>query len=113
MAGRGQDLVNKLADRGEDAIARMGEIPGAGRLLEVADSLRRRLDELQRRLQRLDVVEQRVAALEARVEELTASKPPPQKTSAKTAAATTESARKRVTEKPPRPTQGPKDKLPE
>ena len=109
MARRGQDLLSKLADRGEAAIGRMGEIPGAGRLVEVADTLRRRLDEMQRRLQRLDLLEQRLTTLEGRVDELAASKEASRRSASGRAAAT----QMRSAEKPPRPTQGPQDKLPE
>ena len=109
MARRGQDLLNKLADRGEEAIGRVGELPGAGRAIDRVDSLRRRLDEMQRRLQRVDLIEQRVTALEARVEELSASKDTPKKTTS----ARADGTRRRSTEKPLRPTQGPQDKLPE
>ncbi len=76
MARTGQDLLSRLADRGEEAIARMGEMPGAGRLLDVANNLRQRVDELQRRLQRMDVLDRRLTALEARVDELEPKRAP-------------------------------------
>lgn len=75
MAQRGQkDLISRLADRGEEAIQRLGHAPGAERLVEVASSLRDRVDELQRRILGLDEIERRVAKLEGRLDELTGVK---------------------------------------
>jgi hypothetical protein len=68
--GESKDLLTRLADRGEEAISRLADAPGADRLLGVAQSLRDRLDEMQRRLRGLDELERRVAELERRVDEL-------------------------------------------
>ena len=73
MAQAQQDLLSKLADRGEEVIGRIGEIPGAQRLLEQASALKERTDELQKKLRGLDELERRVDALERKVHEL--SKP--------------------------------------
>ena len=73
MAQAPQDLLSKLADRGEEVIGRIGEIPGAQRLLEQASALKDRTDELQKKLRGLDELERRVDALERKVHEL--SKP--------------------------------------
>ena len=67
-----KDLLTRLADRGEEAIQRLSDAPGADRLLGVAQSLRDRMDEMQRRVRGLDELERRVADLERRVEELSA-----------------------------------------
>ncbi|MBD0330752.1 MAG: hypothetical protein ICV64_11700, partial [Thermoleophilia bacterium] len=67
-----KDLLTRLADRGEEAIQRLSDAPGADRLLGVAQSLRDRMDELQRRMRGLDELERRVAELERRVDELSA-----------------------------------------
>jgi hypothetical protein len=67
---RGQDLFSRLADRGEDVIGRITEMPGAQRLLESANVLKERVDDLQRRVRGLDALERRVAALERKVDEL-------------------------------------------
>ena len=73
MAGREpKDLLTMLADRGEEAIQRLSDAPGADRLLGAAQALRDRLDEMQKRLRGLDALERRVAELEKRVEELSA-----------------------------------------
>jgi len=72
MAER-QDLLSKLADRGEEVMGKLGEMPGAQRLLESAGQLKDRADELQKRLRGLDALEGRVAALERKVERLSGS----------------------------------------
>jgi DNA repair ATPase RecN len=69
MAQR-QDLLGRLADRGEEAIQRMGEMPGAGRFLEVAMGLRDRMDELQKRTRDLAAMERRLNELERKVDRL-------------------------------------------
>ena len=47
---RGQDIISRLADRGEDVIGRINELPGAQKFIESANQLKERADELQRRL---------------------------------------------------------------
>lgn len=86
MATTQKDLLSRLADAGEDAIKRLGEIPGTKGMLDTANALRARVDELQKRVRGLDVLEQRVNALEKRIAKLekpAAAKP---KTVAKKAA---------------------------
>ena len=68
-----KDLLTMLADRGEEAIQRLSDAPGADRLLGAAQALRDRLDEMQKRVRGIDALERRVAELEKRVEAL--SKP--------------------------------------
>ena len=73
MAQPQKDIFSRLADRGEDVIGRISEIPGAQRFAESAAQVKERADELQRRLRGLDALERRVDALERKVDEL--SKP--------------------------------------
>ncbi|MGB2951856.1 MAG: hypothetical protein WBB74_00530 [Gaiellaceae bacterium] len=73
MAQRGQDLLSRLADAGEEAIQRLGEVPGTQRFLDAANGLRERVDELQRRVRGIDELERRIDSLERKVNEL--SKP--------------------------------------
>ena len=70
MAQGGQDLLSKLADRGEDVVGRITDMPGAQRLLEAAGTLKERVDELQKKVRGLDALERRVAALERKVDQL-------------------------------------------
>ncbi len=70
MAQRPQDLLSRLADRGEEVIGKLGDMPGAQRLLESATVLKDRADELQKRVRGLDALEQRVAALERKLDQI-------------------------------------------
>jgi Skp family chaperone for outer membrane proteins len=70
MAQGRQDLIGRLADRGEEAVQRLGEIPGASRFVEVATGLRDRVDELQKRMRELTAIERRLADLEKKVDRL-------------------------------------------
>jgi hypothetical protein len=71
MAQRGQkDLLHKLADRGEEAISKLADVPAADRFLNVASGMGKRLDEMQRKVRGLESLEKRVAALERRVDKL-------------------------------------------
>jgi hypothetical protein len=73
---RGQDLFSKLADRGEDVIGRIGDLPGSQKLLESANQLKARVDDMQKKMRGLDELERRVTALEKKVGvSTTASKP--------------------------------------
>ena len=81
MSTTGKDLLTRLADAGEEAIARLADTPGAERFMGTIGTMRDRVDELQRRVRGLDELERRVAALEARLAE------PPATTSAPAEAA--------------------------
>ena len=71
MAGaRRQDLLGRLADLGEEAIQRLGEAPGADRMLGALNATRDRVDELQRRVRGVEALEKRLAALERKVDRL-------------------------------------------
>ena len=65
-----QDIFAKLADAGEEVIARVAGIPGAARALEQAQSSLHRLDDLQKRLLGVEALERRVVELEAKVASL-------------------------------------------
>jgi hypothetical protein len=67
-----KDLLTMLADRGEEAIQRLSDAPGADRLLGAAQALRDRMDEMQKRIRGIDALEKRVAELEQRVDALSA-----------------------------------------
>jgi hypothetical protein len=70
-----RDLLTRLADAGEEAIAKLGETSGAERFTGAIGGMRDRMDELQRRVRGLEDLERRVAALEAR-----AANPPAKRT---------------------------------
>jgi|1186.fasta_scaffold337939_2 hypothetical protein len=65
-----QNLLGRLADAGEEAISKVGEIPAMSRLSTTITTLRERMDEMQKRLRGLDDVEKRLTALEKKVDAL-------------------------------------------
>jgi hypothetical protein len=78
-----KDLLTMLADRGEEAIQRLSDAPGADRLLGAAQALRDRMDEMQKRIRGIDALEKRVAELEEKVEALSAPSTPRRPAAAK------------------------------
>ena len=65
-----QDLVSRLAGAGEDAVQRLGDLPGGKVLLDTAQSFRERLDDLAARIRAIDPLEKRVTELEHRLASL-------------------------------------------
>ncbi len=98
-----KDLLTRLADAGEEAIAKLAETPGAERFMGSIGTMRDRVDELQRRVRGLDELERRVAALEARLAEPPVPAATARKTTRKPAASDatkTGTTRKRTTPEP-------------
>jgi hypothetical protein len=67
---RQKNFVERLADVGEEAIQRIGNAPGADRLLGTLNSVRDRVDELQKRVRGLEELEKRLATVEQRLDKL-------------------------------------------
>ena len=65
-----QDLLSRLADRGEQVVGRITDLPGAKQLVDRMAGLTKGLDDVQKRLRRLDPLERRVTQLEKRVQKL-------------------------------------------
>jgi hypothetical protein len=65
-----QDIFSKLADAGEDVIAKVAGLPGAARAREQATNTLHRLDELQKRVLGVEALEKRVVELEMKIAEL-------------------------------------------
>ena len=65
-----QDIFSKLADAGEEVIARVAGMPGAARALGQAQTSLHRLDDLQKRLLGVEALERRIVELEAKVASL-------------------------------------------
>jgi BMFP domain-containing protein YqiC len=72
-----KDLLTKLADAGEDALARLTDGPAVDRMTAFATSTRDRLDELTKRVRGIDALEARVAKLEKQVGALSGAKSSP------------------------------------
>jgi hypothetical protein len=77
MAGaRRTELLGRLADISEEAIQRLGDVPGADRAVGAYNSLKERTDDLQRRVRGLEALEQRIDALERKVDKLSKGESP-------------------------------------
>ena len=67
---RQRNIVERLADAGEEAIQRIGGAPGADRLLAAVNTMRDRVDELQKRMRGVEQLEKRLGAVERRLDKL-------------------------------------------
>ena len=63
---KNKDLFSRLADRGEQVVGRISEIPGAKNLLDRTTQLTKRLDDVQKQLRGLGPLEKRVTSIEKR-----------------------------------------------
>ena len=78
-----RDVIGKLADRGEQTLARLSELPGGTKALKAFNDLRSRVDELGKKVRGIDALETRVAKLEKelaalkRAQKLPAARKPP------------------------------------
>jgi uncharacterized protein YoxC len=70
MAQRQKDLINRLADAGEEAFSRVASSQATSRLVESIGGMRERLDDVQKKVRGIEALEQRVAQLERRLDEL-------------------------------------------
>jgi len=59
-----RDMIARLADRGEQTLAKLAELPGGTRAMQAMNDLRNRVDELGKKVRGIDELEQRVAKLE-------------------------------------------------
>jgi TolA-binding protein len=67
---RNKDLLSRLADRGEQVVGRITDLPGAKNLLDRTTQLAKSLDEVQKRLRSLGPLEKRVTSIEKRLDKL-------------------------------------------
>jgi hypothetical protein len=67
---RQKNIVERLADAGEEAIQRIGSAPGGDRLIGALSSMRERVDDLQKRVRGLESLDKRLAAVERRLDKL-------------------------------------------
>ena len=59
-----RDVIARLADRGQQTIARLQDLPGGTKALSAMNDLRARVDELGKKVRGIDELERRVAKLE-------------------------------------------------
>jgi len=65
-----KDVIGRLSDAGEEALQRLGDLPGGKIVLDAATNFRDRLDEITKKLRTIDPLERRVSALEKRLDSL-------------------------------------------
>jgi hypothetical protein len=70
----GTDLLSRLADAGEEAIARLGKLPGGEQVAGAMHAMRERMDELQKRTMGIEGLEKRIGELEQRIAALEGAK---------------------------------------
>jgi outer membrane murein-binding lipoprotein Lpp len=70
------DVIARLAGKGEQAVQRLSELPGGSRALRAFNDLKNRVDELSRKVRGIDALEQRVAKLEKDVAALKRAQKP-------------------------------------
>ena|SRR5262245_3026677 len=70
------DVIGRLADKGEQAINRLGDLPGGTRALKAFNDLRIRVDDLGKKVRGIDELEKRVAKLEKDVAALRRAQKP-------------------------------------
>ena len=104
---KNKDLLSRLADRGEQVVGRITDLPGAKQLLDRTTQLAKRMDDVQKQLRSLDPLQKRVASIERRLDKLegksTARKPPATRrtTSARSSTAKRATTPKRTTRRRP------------
>jgi polyhydroxyalkanoate synthesis regulator phasin len=62
-----KDVIARLANRGEDVINKLAELPGGAKALKAFNELRDRVDELGRKVRGIEALEARIATLERQV----------------------------------------------
>ena len=65
-----KDVIARLADAGEEALQRLGELPGGKSMLKTLGDVRGRLDDMAVKLRALDPLERRVSRIEKRLDSL-------------------------------------------
>jgi hypothetical protein len=68
--GKERDVLSRLADRGEEALGKLAEMPGGSKALHAVSGLKTRVDDLSRKVRGIDELEIRIAKLEQDVAEL-------------------------------------------
>ena len=62
-----KDVMARLANRGEDVISKLAELPGGAKALKALNDLRDRVDDLGKKVRGIEALEERIAVLEKQV----------------------------------------------
>jgi hypothetical protein len=71
-----RDFMTRLADRGEEALQRLSELPGGQKAVGAFNDLKARVDDLAKKVRGIDALELRIAKLEKDVAALKKAKAP-------------------------------------
>jgi uncharacterized small protein (DUF1192 family) len=63
-AEKERDVLSRLADRGEEVLGKLADVPGGAKAVQAVNGLRSRVDDLSRKVRGVDELEARVAHLE-------------------------------------------------
>jgi hypothetical protein len=72
---RQKNIVERLADAGEEAIQKLGGAAGADKVMSRLVTLKDRVDELQKSVRTIDRLERRLSAMERRLDKLEGKSP--------------------------------------
>ena len=70
MAQTDKDFLTRLADRGEQVVGRITDLPGAKTLVDKTAALAKNVDGMQKELRHLGPLQKRVGAIERRLDKL-------------------------------------------
>jgi RNA processing factor Prp31 len=70
MAQPNKDFLSRLADRGEQVVGRITDLPGAKTLVDKTAALAKNVDAMQKELRSLGPLQKRVEALERRLDNI-------------------------------------------
>lgn len=70
MAEAQKDIFSRLAERGEQVVGRITDLPAAKTLMDKTTALAKNVDSMQKQLRSLAPLEKRVAAIERRLDKL-------------------------------------------
>jgi anti-sigma-K factor RskA len=65
-----KDIFTRLAERGEQVVGRISDLPAAKTLMDKTAALAKNVDSMQKQLRSLDPLQKRVAAIERRLDKL-------------------------------------------
>ncbi len=98
---KNKDLLTRLADRGEQVVGRITELPATKGLVDRTSALAKKIDDIQRRLRSLDPLEKRVTSIEKRLDKLEGKGSTKKKTTRRTTSAGTTTPKRAATRKRP------------
>jgi hypothetical protein len=101
MAQTNKDFLTRLADRGEQVVGRITDLPGAKTLMDKTAALAKNVDAMQKELRRLGPLQKRVAAIERRLDKLEGKSTTRRTTTRRTTTTPKRTTTRRTTRRPP------------